>query len=988
MKWTTSEQLEVALPPNGSGRVIEFRWKPQRTTDEVEYAIDWTPMTPQGSIKDLEVTNGSIEEMDETNNRATNILSSVDAHQPVVSLLELDNPQLDGDPNPGIWGRYVSEKVDLENEDAWFGPKPRVVFEVKDNDGDGVIGYWEWPTTLGIQSLEERADWNAELIAESTSDGNGIRYTTWPQRFGQLPPTQMAQNRYRVRAVDPYGLESLEDAVRTVNVVDVPHWTTEVAWDETKMQYRLSLHKKLINQLKATHEWMDVDDPDDVPLIGGLESGVLAQIDSDVYVNLDPTVAYTDYLNGLIHIKLLGYDLFNREWKGQTDLSDNVTLSTSVLVHGDDLSASVLASVQFTNIDLFNWESPEIQLVSYGIPGIAELEATGSVYVDLSLDAAATIAIDEKILQGDIFPPPLPVAVAAPTYVVLHVDSGLTASAAAEIIGFDLLSVDTNIELNFDLTLGLDGPFGTVIPIEEFFGNPLENLGFKIDGDFGMDLDVEVLGIEIVDIDIPNISFNVLDTSDNGIYVGPVFPPLSNSSGQQSDSKNSRIGDSKNRLPPNGNSQPRLQVDPKPFVLDPLPPAKSGSSLVGELSIDPGPNISINSLGQGIYVQAMNANSEEGPVLGNLGIAFQSSSSESWTELQMLVGDRHVIRPTAKWIGETGTALVAFNAISPPASGLSSMTVNDYFAGQEVAYRVFDGENWSEEISLSDNNVIDTQPVISFNSSGDGVIAWTRSVGSPNGEMIGEGVVNDLWVSRWDPVTMRFLAPLNLTETPTINDALPSAFVDEAGKIYLAWIQNGKTVFHAEWDGTNWSTPAPLGIIGVPLNSQAKSVAIGTNGIASDGSQSINVIINYDIVREDGSKINSIFNRPGTAATFSVPRALELVSKDGTSFPLQVAQSRNGELAAYWIRNQGNESNVVMAKLGNAGQAQFGVVPRRSHRVKRESLLPRWRSMSMATFNLLIDRKSPTSQPSKSERKLPFAAIPHLPRWALAHAMV
>jgi hypothetical protein len=114
---TTSEETEYTMGPFGS-RSRTYPWIPARPADEVSYATD---------------IHDKVEELDETNNDDKVPLSTVDAHRPDVKVALADKG-LDGNPDPGVWGRYIAGVPGTDTDILFTFTDAD---DVADTDGDG-----------------------------------------------------------------------------------------------------------------------------------------------------------------------------------------------------------------------------------------------------------------------------------------------------------------------------------------------------------------------------------------------------------------------------------------------------------------------------------------------------------------------------------------------------------------------------------------------------------------------------------------------------------------------------------------------------------------------------------------------------------------------------------------------------------------------------------------------------------------------------------
>src|SRR5262249_6676652 len=138
----------------------------------------------------------------EKNNADKVALSTVDAHRPVVTVA-LADPGLDGNPDPGVWGRYIAGVP---------GTNTDILFTFTDAD----------------DAADTDKDGHTDRYNGSIGHPNGLSFflndqhnQSFPIDFSVLTPGN--PNLFSVIVKDRYGLLS-DEVVRAVQVVPLPAW--------------------------------------------------------------------------------------------------------------------------------------------------------------------------------------------------------------------------------------------------------------------------------------------------------------------------------------------------------------------------------------------------------------------------------------------------------------------------------------------------------------------------------------------------------------------------------------------------------------------------------------------------------------------------------------------------------------------------------------------------------------------------------------------
>jgi len=838
---TTSDLVELPMGPLSS-RHRSLDWiDPQRPQDEGTYIADFLDGVPAGAI----------EELDETNNESTKMLATVDPHRPTVSL-SLADPLMDGTgPSDGVWGRYISDVP---------GATTDLLITGQDPDGDLFRVKGSFPVFNPKPSIPG-------VIQNLMADMDGSQHTTSivGYSFGNLfPTTQQNPNIIRMTVKDEYGLPSDEASV-AIHVEGFPGWLDDsessLTFDKPNHRYVMAFRNTLID-VQGT---IDSLTGASIPLIGGLDNRILAEITADGTASLNPNEAVTANVTAHGQVTILGQDIINETYSGSAQPTDHFQISALLYVTKETLEAQTLAvTFELIDLPLFDFESPEIVLFAYGIPGVASINANLQFLLDATLDAAVTIGIPMS--------PPIIPGLMSPSFVAPTVTASLKIAGEIEILGFDIAELSGTISFGITPAFGLSTLQDILVPFQDFFSNSC----LDITGELSGEIAAVVLGFEVFSFDLPSVNFD-FNSGCNVVMSA------------------STMGDDYTVTIP------------------------GGSDLVGHIEGDPAPNLVIDpTTARAIYLQLVDVDSDPNITRNNL--AF-SQREGSWGSLTGISDATHVSGPVLALThdgDEETPAVVVYQALVVEGDP-AGKTRNEFFTGQDIRSRYFDGSTWQAEQSLTGDALYDAEPVVAFNGTGAGVTAWVHNANAAPLSEAGEfdRSANEIQVAAWDPASHAWTATQTLT-SDAVADSKPAVFVDDDGTLYVVWLADtltGNEVMYSTNSGSGWSVPAALDIVGLPEGGKVGSVAIG-----SEGPGRIDVLLTHSRTFQDNSVESRLYNRPSTVAGFASPTALEIVAEDANfSHVRTVRAADDGALVAYWQQGDGVTNEIFASRIGPTG---------------------------------------------------------------------
>ena len=621
-----------------------------------------------------------------------------------------------------------------------------------------------------------------------------------------------------------------------------------------------------------------------VPFIGDKENQVLAEITAEGVAGLNPDNTVHANVAARALVRILGEDILNVVYDGSTQPTDHFVIETGLQINGETLATDWLEiGFKLVDLQLFNWESPEITLFAYGVPNVASINAYLQFFVNAVLNAGVTIAIDPALLSNPLQLPEI-LGLTTPTFVAPTITPGISIGGEIEILGFDLASIAGSISFGFTPALGLPSTAeDELVPFEDFFNpNAPHHACLGATGTLSGEIAAEVLGFEVFSFDLPSANFNF----------NPSCTVLQHS----------------------------LSLAPEDF--EGTTTFHSGDALVDQIVIDPVPNIAIDpSSGEGIYLQLIDADPSANT---RNNLAFARRQNDVWSGLSDVAGGpelgKHISNPVLAATNDNAgaPAVVVYQAIDE-AGAVEDLTRNDFLSGQDIRWRYFDGTAWGTEQSLTSDSLYDTEHTVSFNSTGQGVTAWVHNtnptpLSDANSNTPGamDRAANEIQIAVWNSVTHTWEAVETLT-TNSVSDSKPTVFAGEDGTLYTLWLQDtatGNQIMYSTHTGSGWSTPAVLENNGI-IGGKYGSVAIG-----SEGSGRVDVLFSHVVENPDLSAQSRLYNRPTTIAGFASPAAVEIVSENANYAHLRTLQHpADGSLVAYWQQSDGVTLDVFASHL-------------------------------------------------------------------------
>ncbi len=136
--------------------------------------------------------------------------------------------------------------------------------------------------------------------------------------------------------------------------------------------------------------------------------------------------------------------------------------------------------------------------------------------------------------------------------------------------------------------------------------------------------------------------------------------------------------------------------------------------------------------------------------------------------------------------------------------------------GQEIYYSLWDGSQWSSPAAITDNYLIDWQPRVAYDGSGNAVAVWQlvddpTVTSSTDPDTFLDSV--ELAYSVYNASTGTWSAVNKLTDN-SVYDGMHSLTTDQNGGVVLAWVEDtdnnvttiyGRNVKVALWNGSGWS---------------------------------------------------------------------------------------------------------------------------------------------------------------------------------------
>jgi subtilase family serine protease len=864
---TTSEETEHTLGPFGS-RSRTFPWIPARPADEVSYATD---------VHEL------VEELDEGNNDDKVPLSTVDAHRPTVTM-QLADPALDGNPAPGVWGRYIAGVP---------GTNTNILFTLQDKD----------------DAPDTDQDGHTDLLDGTIGHANGLTFFLGPDKnqslpvdFSALAPTAANNpNLFTTVVRDRYGLLS-DELSRTVQVVEMPQWLdnadSSLTFDAANHRYDLDFRVALIDKKGTFNDLL----PFDVPLVGDKQNRVLAEAFAHTTASLNPATPISAPVQAHVLVKVVGATVFEQTWTGSAQPSSHFQISTNVQIDPQTVEAT-LFGVTFALIDydLFHFETPEIPFLAFGVPGVASINANFQFGIDAKLNAALTLALNSEGVVG----------LAAPTYAALTTTASAQVAGEVEIFGFDLAELAGAVNFSLGIAYGLSTPTSQFVPFDEFFDHDC----LEVNGSLFGTLSAEVLGFEVWSYETPHLTFPIASVPSGSHVTGANF----GSSGGSKTSWGAKTA----------------QMNSGPASPEGTETIKGGNALLGPIPLRPHPGLVIEPRsGQALYVQAVDPDPDDGVAQSTLAYAHRQGGS--WSDLTPLPQTGYVTNPvvalTHEPLDQVGRPAVAVYQVTSTAGDPAAKTVNEFLTGQDIRSRYFDGTSWEPEQAVLPDDPAgprhDSDPVIAFSQSanlsqaGRGVLAWVRNtkanpVSDPG---VFDRSGNEIMAAVWDRERHTWTAPVALTDDAA-SDSKPAVFADKKGKLYVVWVHDtgaGDELMYRSYGGPGWGPATILPVMGLPDGGRIGSVAVGSRGGDADDDERLDVLFTYRRTLADKTVESRLYDRAATAAHFADAAPGEVVAEKVNFSNLQAINAPDSKLLVSWEQSDGRTSEVFASSIAPA----------------------------------------------------------------------
>ncbi|MBL9128728.1 MAG: hypothetical protein JNL97_13825, partial [Verrucomicrobiales bacterium] len=644
-------------------------------TRRVRY-LDWVdPVSPEDVTRYVLDVAGEIAELDETNNLGQVAMKTVNAFRPVL-VVSLDSG-IDGNPDPGVWGRYLDSRSSSTAE-------VHSDITLDGSDGDDAANTYD-----GEQEIYRlRSD--SPLSYTSGNHYLQDRKVMSEVEISALAPTGPgAPNIFSAYAVDRFGLRS-DTVVRVIQVVPYPKWLevgeTEVVFNPATKKYEVQFSARPVDYEATLTQLLDAN----VPLVGDLQNQFYIEAVAETEFGLDPGAAISPILPSVrTRAKILGRDVLNKVF-GNGRVDDYVSVLGRIDVRPDTLEAGGFElTTRIRQYPVDHWEGPEIPIFGFDA-AVVSAAVQAQVIVDLKFDAAITFVLD--LTQTNA-----PLRITSPSFVGLDLRIELRFEGEVEVAGFlDIASVGGGFFFTLKPRYGLED-MNHSIPLEDF----VEEACLGLSATLGGELSADILGFEVFSIEMESDEIQLTDC-DVATSSLAGATALTGTSGTLARQGKLGLSSTKQALPNDKSIRytqrilagdavlPTPAVRPNPqIVLDPA----TGERMVAYLD-RPTPGAA-----PVLYVARGNADGFGTPV---------ALPSSEWMSRPLLMATRD---------GLGFRAVVVYQTTPLPTA---ATTRNQYLSGHDLRYRYFDGATWSQELELTNDAMLDWQASMSFNANGDG----------------------------------------------------------------------------------------------------------------------------------------------------------------------------------------------------------------------------------------------------------------------------
>ncbi len=861
--------------------------------------LDWVdPVSPEDVTEYAVDVGNEIEEVSNTNNSKSVAMKSVNAHRPTLAVGLAGGR--DGNSDSGVWGRYVSS---LGHSSAKVTGD--IVLDSLDAD-DAANTYDDGPEVyeLLVDSPLSNGSWieNTHLVLEDVA-------------LSGLSPTSASNpNRFSAYVRDRFGLRSRE-FVRTIEVVPFPTWLiggdSELSFNPAENHYDIEFLVRPVNYSKTLSQMLGIS----VPFVGGWKNEFIVEARAYGTASLDPD-APAPTLIPEVSMRLVAMDqeIFDQTFSPGSGLGAGVSVHGQVNLDAQSLEATTLElGFDLNHYYLGSFEGPEIPIFGFDaavVSAAVQAQVLGSAYAD----AAVTLTFD--LTNGGA-----PLGLVSPTFVGLDLSLELRFEGELEVLGFDIASVGGGFIFTLKPRFGLEKTSNPV-PLADF----LDAACFELSATLGGELSADVLGVEVYAVEFESDPINFTDCNVAEQALASPAPRHSVTHSVAS----------------------ALAAPPQVRLTAHLP---LGTDLIGAAASRPSPQLVVQAVtGDQLFTYLDYTIVDGKPSSPTL--MFARGNDAGFGAPVPLASSEFIARPLLAATNDaTGLpAVVVYQATPLPDA---ATTRNAFFAGQDLKYRYYDGNTWSEELVLTNDANLDMQASVAFNASGKGVVAWVKNTTetpfAANGEL--QSSRNEVYRAIWNPTTHRFGTPVRISSQSN-NDSRPTAFVAANGTYTVAYINSSLGILVESSTGGAWGGSRVL-LTGVPVGT-IREVALG-----SETSGRFNLVISYQVKPVAGQRTPAfILNRTGTLAELAVQKPWEIVAETGGISSLRTLTAPDGSLHVSWHERRGTFSDVVAVRRPVNAASVAWAAPVRLTQSTGDERAPSVAVASDGTYRVAFERGS------------------------------
>lgn len=231
----------------------------------------------------------------------------------------------------------------------------------------------------------------------------------------------------------------------------------------------------------------------------------------------------------------------------------------------------------------------------------------------------------------------------------------------------------------------------------------------------------------------------------------------------------------------------------------------------------------------------------------------------------------------------------------------------EYINAFDIFSSYWNGSTWSTPMTVTENSVLDTTPLLAQGQDGSLLLTWQQNAG---GELLGSQDAPDtFWYTHWMSATTSWYTPSILLSDAVgiIDTATAAASATQMAMVYSQdtdgdlETSTDREIFLTTWDGQTWSTPSQLTDDSIP--DERPTIFYDSAG-------------NWRIV---WIKDTSLYARMGSQAT---PQA---IISDGpfTLMGYEATQDRDGNMHVLWTDTSA-EGHDIFAVSYDQAQQQWG----------------------------------------------------------------